>query len=587
MISLALILCLGAFLRLYHVSDWLHFEIDQARDARVIDLAVNDGPGSLPLLGPRAGGTFLRLGPGFYYLEYVSAMVFGNTPGGRVALIALLSIASILVFYAFIRRYLPFRIALGLTLLFSVSAFLVLYGRFSWNPNPLPFFMLFGMYALLRAVDTSDAHRGRWLAGSAFLLGFATHLHFLAFVSLPIIVGAFLLMKRPRFSLKVWLAAIAIVIALYVPMILNETITGGANTQEFLQAVQGKSNKSDHTFAEQLVRNTTNHALGYWLILTGHEESAMGQFASKGNFDFELTCSDECHTHFASALTALLLFVSGIVLLFHAWWMETQVRKKDFLSLSMLWLGACFALFLPLSYDFSPRFFLLVTPFPFLFLGLIFAEIRRYIGRYSVMATRVLWLGLLLFIVSNTFFVTQRLRELERASFENVAIVPDRILKEKARVTLEQQEQVVSYMQSFQTKNGYPIYMFSEPEYRRGLKYLMERRGMQNDVVGFSGGVYAEGNYFLVFRTGSGHTEMLNAKYSSVYDVIDRKAFGTLTIIQLQPKTGAVTGKRQVFEAKASSSASAPGVPERYTWSEWWNHQGGSADDEPVDEEGE
>jgi hypothetical protein len=225
----------------------------------------------------------------------------------------------------------------------------------------------------------------------------------------------------------------------------------------------------------------------------------------------------------------------------------------------------------------------LTAPFPFIFLGLILDFVRKKFEKYSVI-TYVIWLLLLALIVSNTIFVVRRFNELQRAESSSFEILPDRILKEKIRVTFVQQEAILNYMQSFQKENGYPIYMFSEPEYRRALKYLMERRGMQNDVVGFSGGIYAQGNYFLIFRTDSNHTTTLNAKYTAVYDVLDKKKIGTLTVIKLQPKKEVITGERQVFEEKVQNSSSAPGVPERYTWSEWWNHQSGSADDEAVDE---
>ena len=79
-IAFLAVLFLGAFLRFYHFADWLHFELDQSRDAKVIDLAIKEGPGALPLLGPKAAGSFLRLGPAFYYFKYLSALAFGNTP---------------------------------------------------------------------------------------------------------------------------------------------------------------------------------------------------------------------------------------------------------------------------------------------------------------------------------------------------------------------------------------------------------------------------------------------------------------------------------------------------------------------------
>jgi 4-amino-4-deoxy-L-arabinose transferase-like glycosyltransferase len=582
---LVLILLLGAFLRMYHLSDWLHFELDQARDAKVIVAAIDNGIGNLPLLGPRAGGTFLRLGPGFYYMEYLGALVFGSTPGGLAVPIALFSIASIAVFFFLMRRYFKTTLTLGLTMLFSVSAFMVLYGRFAWNPNPLPFFLMLGMYALLRSVDHEEVYKERWFIISAFLLTLATHLHFLAFVVLPVIVGAFLLIKRARFSWKTWLAVGAVVAMLYMPMVFNEIITGGANSQEFIQAVQGKSNKSKHTLAEQLVRDTTNHALGYWVVLTGYEESSMGQFISRGTVDFELLCDDDCHAHLVSALLALGIFVGGGLLLIVGVWRETDARKKDFLLLSLLWFGACFALFLPLSYDFAPRFFLLVAPFPFLFLGLIFVFCQRFFRRYASIVIVLMWLALVSLIVSNLFFTTHRLSELKRASFENFDTLPDRILKEKTRVTLKQQGLVLDYMQRFQVKNGYPIYMFSEPEHRRALKYLMGRRGMSNDVLGYSSDIYAQGNYFLIVRTESNHENRLQ-KYMLSYDVAGEETIGTLTVFRLQPKHDAITADVQVFDMTPKSAVSDPRVPERYTWSEWWNHQSGSADDEVIDENG-
>jgi hypothetical protein len=85
-ISLLIITLVGFGLRIYRHSDFLHFELDQSRDAMVISEAIEKGPGELPLLGPRAAGTMLRLGPAFYYFEYLSALIFGNTPAAMNAL---------------------------------------------------------------------------------------------------------------------------------------------------------------------------------------------------------------------------------------------------------------------------------------------------------------------------------------------------------------------------------------------------------------------------------------------------------------------------------------------------------------------
>ena len=78
-IILAIIILVGIFLRTYNLESWLFFQSDQARDLNLVNRAVENGPGWLPLLGPKAGGTYLRLGPVFYYFEYLSALIFGTS----------------------------------------------------------------------------------------------------------------------------------------------------------------------------------------------------------------------------------------------------------------------------------------------------------------------------------------------------------------------------------------------------------------------------------------------------------------------------------------------------------------------------
>jgi hypothetical protein len=131
---------LGIFLRTFHFSKWLHFEIDQSYDYLMVSPAVEKGIGNLPLLGPTAGGgRALRLGPAFYYMEYLSAKVFGNNPTGHAMLVLILSIFSLPIFYLFSRRYFSKNISIGLLAIFSTSVYMVLYSRFSWSPNVLPF----------------------------------------------------------------------------------------------------------------------------------------------------------------------------------------------------------------------------------------------------------------------------------------------------------------------------------------------------------------------------------------------------------------------------------------------------------------
>lgn len=573
-ILLIAIVAFGFFLRAYHFSPWLHFELDQARDARVVDHALNGGLGELTLLGPKAGGTFLRLAPGFYYLQYLSGLVFGGTPTGIALIVMLLSVASVPIFYLFIRRYFSVTLALSLTLLLAVSAFFVMYGRFAWNPNILPFFLILGLYALLRAVDAVEEHAERWFLVAVASLTLATHAHFLAFLAIPVIVGVFLLIKRPRFAFRSWLGAIMIVGILYLPMVLNEIETKGSNMKEFFAAVSEKSTKEDHSLAEKFLRDTSEHALGALLVTSGFEGGTFPKISFRPGKPLWV-CDDRCDQGKWYGVMSLLLLGMSVLLLMIFWWREREGRKKDFLLLCGIWFAVTFTLFLPLSYGFAPRFFLLSGMLFIILLGLPLLGLKKMLGNGKVGGIVAVVIVLLL-VFSNLFFLKERFNELSLAAVEAVDSPPDRILKERIRVTLEQQNQIIDLFQGRYQERHFPIYMFSEPQHRRALKYLMERRGIENAVLGFDG-VYQEGFYFLVLRAQSDLEDALK-KYRTSYTIGETTSFGTLVVIELIPKPEAIMGLRQDFSVAQPVDVTAP---PRYTWKEFLDRRSQS----PYDQE--
>ena len=563
--GLIAIIGFGFFLRTYHFSDWLHFELDQARDVRVIDTALDGSATDLPLLGPKAGGTFLRLAPGFYYLEYVSALVFGRLPAGMAGFVAVFSILAIPLFYLFLRRYFSEKLALGLTLLFAVSEYFVMYGRFAWNPNVLPFFVLLGFYALLRAVDHNETKRGLWFLVSVFALIFATHFHFLAFLALPIVLAAFLIIRRPKFSWKIWLGALAVAFVLYLPMALNEKEASFANTEEFLQAITKKSSKSDHTLIEKAIRNVSEHALYGMVVTTGFEGGTFPAIVIPGeNERVGWACDSRCDKGKWYGVAAVLIFGAGLLSLVWFWWREKERRPSDFLLLCGIWFAVTFGLFLPLAYDIAPRFFLLSGSLFFILLGLLLKALKNFFGERKI-GRQIIFGIILLLAVSNLYFLKARFEELSRADTEAVDSAPDRILKEHIRVTLKQQNIIVDFLERRHRDTGYPVYMFSEPQHRRALKYLIERRGIENAVLGFDG-IYRQGVYYLILRAQSDLEDALK-KYRVNYTVGETTPFGTLVAIELIPKPEAIIGERQDFSKPKGSDSKAP---PRYTWREFF-----------------
>lgn len=593
-LTIAVILGIGFGLRMYHFSDWLHFEVDQSRDFRVVHEAMQNGPGELPLLGPRAAGTFLRLGPGFYNLSYFSALLFGDTPPGIAMASVVLSTASILSFFLLFRRLFRKRFAFLLALLFATSLFFVLYGRFAWNPNTIPFFLITGFYFLLSALDgrgkssreetASFFSKREWFfTGAAILLALATQLHFLVFVSVPIIVTFFLVFHRPHLRWRGWAVSITAILFLYTPVILNDIAAHGANAQEFLKAVSGKSTKEGHTFIENFTENITNQSLLSWIIITGYEGAELPNIKSVNALLVDIKCDGGCRAHLLGGAAAGITWLLGFVSCIFFFLRERDRRKRDTLSLLAIWFSVCFFLFLPLASDFAPRFFLILAPFPFLFLGMIARSSEELlpsrIGKYAGVFI------IALAILSNLYFVSGRFSELARARYENFPTAPDRILKEKTRFTLEQQNDMLDWMVSFQDMNGEPIYFYSEPEYRRALRVVLEARGRTElDVQRFyNGSIYRLGNYFVFLRAGS-NIESGLARFQEKFDEVESKSFGTITGFRFVPKPEFITDETRSFEPSPPRTE-APGVAPRYTWKEWWNRTPGETDDEEDVEE--
>lgn len=539
---------------------------------RVIDTALEGSAADLPLLGPKAGGTFLRLAPGFYYLEYLSALVFGGSPAGMAAFVMIFSVLTLPVFYLFLRRYFSGRLSLGLTLLFAVSEYFVMYGRFAWNPNLLPFFVLLGFYALLRASDHNETRRGLWFLVSVSSLVFATHFHFLAFLSLPIILAAFLIIRRPRFSWKIWLGAIAIALVLYLPMALNEKEADFANTQEFFEAITKKSNKSDHPLAEKVIRDVSEHALYGMVITTGFEGGTFPAITLKNGFEWK--CDSRCDKGKWYGIAAVLVFGAGLLSLIWFWWKEKERKPADFLLLSGIWFAVTFGLFLPLAYDIAPRFFLLSGPLFFILIGLLLKALKRFFGERKL-GWQIVCVIILFFAFSNLYSLGTRFSELSHAASEAVDSPPDRILKERIRVTLEQQSAIIDLLEKRYLDTGYPVYMWSEPQHRRALKYLLEKRGIENAVLGFDG-IYREGVYYLILRAQSDLDDALK-KYRASYTVGETTAFGTLVAIELVPKPAAIIGVRQDFTIPKGSDSQAP---PRYTWREFFERNATASNEE-------
>ena len=572
-----LIFALGAFLRSYNFTPWLHFELDQSRDATLIREAVNGGVGELPLLGPRAAGTFLRLGPAFYYIEYISASIFGNTPQGSAIAILFFSIFSIPMVYFFLREYFTKKNTLAVLLIYATSLFLIVYARFSWNPNLLPFFIFIFLFSLLKTVNKGEKkkrktkkqiriqkrNRGLWLLISAVAFGILAQLHFLAMIILAIVAIVFLAYKRPKIKSQFWIGAILIIFFLHLPVFINEAKTGGNNAQLFIKAIVGKSDSKKHyTLIEKAYRNYTESSLKYWTMTTGSQLAELPKFRiKKGVADIQ--CDKYCRENLFKGGLALSMFTLGIFLLILESFLEKDVRKKNFLILNLILLGVSFAVFLPLAFDMSPRFFLIIVPLPFIFWGLIFRRLGKIIGNKNF-----IWILATIIMAFNLYFVINYFNQLKNAKSKPIKIGLDRIMKQKTRITLEQEILITNYMEKFYKKNNYPVFFHGQSEFHRAFSYLLDGREIPRDGIGKSdkATICRQGNYFLIVRTQSNLENFSN--YLSKFIVIEKKPFGTLTVFHLKPKPAIINCEIPNQKTFRTYKGEGGAVAKRYKWKE-------------------
>lgn len=556
----------GVFLRGYKFEPWLHFELDQARDAVLIDESLEGGISSLPLLGPRAAGSYLRLGPIFYYIEYGFSLLVGSAVLGSALASLFFSVLAMIAFYFFLRRFFSKNLSLATGAIFATSLFLVTYARFAWNPNLIPFFVIAFSWALLRAVDEENEKRqGFWLMASALFFGILAQLHFLALIIVFLAGVIFLVFKRPKIKFAFWAGSVLIVFLLHLPMVINDIKSGGENIKQLIGTVGEKSeSKKDYDLAEKLVKNFSENALSYWTIVTGSQAAELPRIA----FDFqskktEIDCIGSCRQNLHKGLLASIFFALGAIILILESILEKEPRKKDFLIFNGIMLVVSFAIFTLLAYDISPRFYLIVIALPFVFWGLIVYEISRVIKIKNLS-----WAFAIVFTAFNLYFTTEYLRQLAKTESEPINIGTDKILRQKTRITWEQQNAIADFMEEKHRKNGYAVLFYGQSEFHRAFSYLLDKKEIPRDGLSVSAGapICQKVNYFLIIRTQSDKKSL--AKYFEKFSLLEERQFGTLTVYHLSPKKEFINCEAPDISKFRTYKNEGGATSKRYIWEE-------------------
>lgn len=204
---IAAVLVLGAFMRLYRISEYMTFLGDEGRDVLIVKRMIVDH--KFTLLGPTAsvGGFFM--GPIYYYMMLPFLWLWRLDPTGPAVMVALLGVATIYLIYRFVTGIHSATAGILGALLYAVSPVVIAYSRSSWNPNVVPFFVMVLVFSL------HGIARGRnvwayFLAGVA--LGIGIQLHYL-FLFLYVVTAAYLIVLYVRRSIMFNLNNVIILVA--------------------------------------------------------------------------------------------------------------------------------------------------------------------------------------------------------------------------------------------------------------------------------------------------------------------------------------------------------------------------------------
>lgn len=577
-VVLGFILMLAFFVRIYNFHDWQYFKMDQGRDAQLVSHAINEGAGMLPLLGPRAGATavdngFLRLGPAYYYFQYLSGKIFNSTDPQVFAYPDLFfSLLAIALVYFFAGLYFSKNTSLLIATMYAFSFIIIEYSRFAWNPNALQFFVLLAFFGLLKFFSAQNTKSALgWIAVWALALAIGSQLHFFGFFVLLGVSGLFILIrsefwkkeKREIFYSKKFftqLALYAVVFVavfglIYTPVIISDVMRKGENSKNFVQALSSKP--TNKPFITKVVKNFSENTKYYCLITTAF-----------------CTAGDAEDSPIPAGLT-LILFFGGITLAVRVIKKEQKRVRKDFLLLLFVWMIVFFILTIPVSFQLRPRFFILVFAVPFILTGLIFDFFRERWSKQSSYLSAALFIIILGANLNGTriWFLEQK-----NSQIKDVAISRTLILKNKDGVTRGELQKAVDFIYA-QRQGKNALFYYVKPEHVQPIKYLLSQKKdptLNYATLNAVPSSRPNAQFFAIIPSGT-DIASLNKKFENDFQVVASQPAGQITAYELVFPSRVID---LAFQEKVESS----GPNDRLFWQDVFGKKANITDGNALDE---
>ena len=177
---LFLILLIGAFMRLYRISDYMTFLGDEGRDVIIVRrLLTQLHP---PLIGPGTSIGNMYLGPLYYYMMAPALLIANYSPVGPAVQVALLGVATIFFVWFIGRTWFGKTAGLVASALYAISPTVIYFSRSSWNPNIMPFFALLCIFSIWKVWKENGF---KWLIVLGISFAFVMQSHYLGLFLAP------------------------------------------------------------------------------------------------------------------------------------------------------------------------------------------------------------------------------------------------------------------------------------------------------------------------------------------------------------------------------------------------------------------
>ncbi len=228
-ISLALI---AIFFRFYQIKDYVVFLGDEGRDMIIMRNIFTKH--DIPFLGPTASVGGFYLGPIYYWMAAPFLLLARFDPVGPSYMVAAFGVATVMLLYKFLKDTVGYWPAIYASYLYAIAPLIVRYSRSSWNPNPLPFFILLLLYLTYRAIKKQKI---LYYIGVGACMGVAIQLHYLAIIMAPI-TGLIVLFneKVKKIPVAISLATLGFLIT-FSPFLLFEIKNNFPNIRTIFEFV--------------------------------------------------------------------------------------------------------------------------------------------------------------------------------------------------------------------------------------------------------------------------------------------------------------------------------------------------------------